>query len=416
MKKTTLALTVASVFTSGVFAGEYGFRDFLVNQNTKFMSINETSTVLTSNSINDIGTYCVIQGGNIEGSVTTRLGTSGIKLYTDDEINKLQSMSKSERIAKYGSSFNRNFNQEFTDKLKTYDMDDKFECKLPSGQIAFSALKRSAPKHYAWIVEHSKESMEDNAYYAVFTGNKDANFMGYTTRKGRSTEIKKTLNSEYPTYTSLFNDWQNGFMDRAKKTKQGDNYEFNKTFMFGYSSDLASMMNELEETQYFCEAKNGEFLKDGKSFRGYIKDFYLTNRGVNKDTFRGTYVCQNTPEAFTLTLDNYMPKNGDQNNFYMSDAVIKKGANSTAKIVSTMRNTVAEKGMTPFEMGLVYQAVTQKSSIARKNGLALETAVYEGKDSSGCDLAYIEKHIVTIPNSSETFKYKSCNGEISLRN
>jgi hypothetical protein len=412
MKKVTLAVAVASILTSSVFAEDYGFRDYLANNDINFLSANDKTTILLTRGIKEVGTYCAIEGGNINGILTTRLGTSNINLYTDEEANKLQSMSKSDRIAKYGNSFDTNFNKEFTDKLKTYDMGNRFECKLPSGEVVFSALNRT----HAWIVEHGKEKIEDRVFYAVYTGNKDANFMGYTTRKGRSTEIKKTLNSEYPTYNSFFDDWQNGFMDRAKKTKQGDNYEFGKTFMFGYDPNLGSMMNELQETQYFCESKNGEFLKDGKSFREYLKDFYLKNTSVGQDTFRGIYVCQNTPEAFTLSLDGYYPKRGDNFNFYMDDAIIKKGANSITN-ASTTRNTVAKKGMDGFDVGFIKQVIAEKTTMASTIGITMRTGVYEGRDANGCDLAYMERHIVTIPtNSSEIFKYKQCNGDLSLRN
>jgi hypothetical protein len=333
MKKIALALTVASVFTSSVFAGEYGFRDFLVDQKTNFMSIDEKTTILTSNLLNNIGTYCAIEGGNIETTIRTELGTSSIKLYTDDVISKLQSMSKDDRIAKYGSRYNRNFNREFTNDKMPY-MGDKFECKLPSGQVAFSALRRTS----AWIVEHDKEPMEDRVSYSVFSGNMYGT--PHIFREGRSTEIKKTLNFEYPTYYRLISKWLIE-LNRPENIKYNNNYSFYHTFTFGYTANLEGMMNELQEIQYFCEAKHGDFLKDGKPFREFIKDFYLSNSSVNRDTFKGTYVCANTPEAFTLTLDEYID---DRDNFYtMDDAVFRKVDLSAEQNIT--RKSTAQKGM-----------------------------------------------------------------------
>ena len=44
MKKITLATVALAVLTSSTFAGEYGFRDFLLDHQQNFMALDENRT------------------------------------------------------------------------------------------------------------------------------------------------------------------------------------------------------------------------------------------------------------------------------------------------------------------------------------------------------------------------------------
>ena len=318
-------------------------------------------------------------------------------------------MSKEERITKYGKSgdYDRKLNKNFVDTDNGTGHNGVYECKLPDGQKIFSATQGFGN----WAVKHNKEQIIDRVFYTTYVGNKDANLMGYTMRKGKSTDIKAKLDAEYSTYESFFDDWQNSFLSRNKKTKQGQNYKFYETFMFDKSFQLQNSMGELTETQYFCEAKHGDFYKDGKSYREFIKDIYEKGTAYEQNTFKGTYACVNTPEAFTLTLDRYTVTQEMPKNFFMDKAIVKKGASKDdLKIYVVNENKISD-----FDIFLLDSALYLKRPVSKQNGLTVETAVYDGKDAQGCDLLYLEKHITTIPNSSKTFNYRSCNGNITVR-
>lgn len=210
-------------------------------------------------------------------------------------------------------------------------------------------------------------------------------------------------------------------------------------------------MPNLAEINYFCESKDGTFLKDGQPFRSFLKQFYLNGGlpvvGFNDSAFKGSYACVNTAEAFTVSLDDFQRK-GDSFNT-LSYALIKKGVPSetptqqastqpyqninqnkmaqSQQALSGMlggmmvsgQNSVANNslgskmGVNMGDMNLVVNAIATKAPFGNQQGANVSTALYNGKDSQGCDLVSIEKSVANIPNSKRVYNYKACNGEVT---
>lgn len=64
------------------------------------------------------------------------------------------------------------------------------------------------------------------------------------------------------------------------------------------------------------------------------------------------------------------------------------------------------------DAGLIANAVAMKSPFGSQQGANVVTALYNGKDTQGCDLVSLQKSVANMPDSSRTYNYKSCNGQI----
>lgn len=426
MKKTALLL---SLIASALFAKDYGFNDYLIDQNANFISLDENATVYSGYmpAGSKVFNYCAIQGGNIVRPIPTTLGTQVLKAFKEDELSKIIAMSKEDRITKYakekslGIAYNKDFLATAMANRGTGErgLGGEYTCKAPNNKVLFTAMEVGGVQNLEiWIVNHAKEAVVDNVSFSVGLGHADSNMLGRTFYKGLSTDIIATLNKNYPTYSSYFDDWNNGFLKKRNKRKLGDNYSMSDSFSFSDKFWLTDSMPELTETQYFCEGKGGTFTKDGQPFREYLKYFFLHGAYPDEKSFVGNYACINTKEGFTLELDTYKHMEG-LDIFKMDFARIKKGNDSNTAV-----NTNGAIGINPIQHNadhfaesildtvMVKKAIRTQGPFSIQTGTNMMTAYYNGRDMQGCDLVSLEKSIVNVPNSTEIYSYKSCHNQL----
>jgi hypothetical protein len=458
-------LLVSLMASTALMASDYGYREFLFDKNEKFISLDETTTVYANYAPagDRVNIYCMIQGGNLSKTITTDLGTEELKAFDQKELAPLLAMTKEDRIAKYGKGTEKgelHYNDVFRATTMAnratgkYGIGGEFVCKDQSDKQLFSAYQTTGarmPGAHAtippefWIVKHKQEPIIDNVSFSAGLGHKESNMLGRTSHDGNSEVIKKKLNEQYPTYASYFDDWNNGFLDKSRKQKLNDNYRMSRSFNFDVSFWLNNSMGELSEVQYFCESKKGKFTKEGKPFRTFLKEFYNDGGKPDRSTFAGNYACTDTSEAFTLELGQYAAT--IESSFGLDYALIKKGASdisaktptnitqqpqiqqekmdqarqllngmfggTTASEQRPTRNSLAAKmGINMDDMNLVANAIATKAPFGTHQGANISTAIYNGKDSRGCDLVSIDKSVINMPNSKRTYNYKACNGQI----
>jgi hypothetical protein len=190
------------------------------------------------------------------------------------------------------------------------------------------------------------------------------------------------------------------------------------SFTFENKFWLSGSMDELAETQYFCEAKNGTFLKDGQNFRAFLKEFYLDGgrpQDSNPSPFQGNYACVGTPEAFTMELKDKKALGGLS--FQLGYALIKKGTeNSVSAPIGKMGATSGNQanGGSPEEM-IVRQVAASKVPFGKQVGANVLSGFYNGTDAQGCDLVSLQKTVANIPANKarkDTFNYKVCNNRV----
>lgn len=478
-KSFMLSLMAVSVLS----AGEYGFRDYLSDQKTQFISFDEKTTVYEGYvpAPHKVVSYCAIMGGNLTKSLVSDLGAQEIKAVQDDLLDPILKMSQEERIARFAKG-EESMNLKYTDEFKktvmgslvynTYGMGGEFECKDPSGKALFSAHKSVGVRPYGnstvppefWVVEHQAEPLRDKVHFTVRNGHKDSNWAGGVSYDGSSIDVQNKINEKYPRYESYFDDWKTGFLNSSDKQKLGTNYRFLNTFGFEVSFHLYDSMNQLAEVQYFCEAKKGTFLKEGKPFRLFLKQFYLdgaksTNvaTGYNakpSSPFEGTYACVNTPEAFTMELKDYAAGStpyaiglnyalvkkavDDKNNQVQQTQMISQPiqyssqqqgqvekakemlsgffggfmGNDKSSMNERKNALLSHAGVNMEDMNLVANAVATKAPFGSQQGANVSLAQYNGKDSSGCDLVSIEKSVTNMPQSKRISNYKVCGGQV----
>lgn len=195
-------------------------------------------------------------------------------------------------------------------------------------------------------------------------------------------------------------------------------------------------MGDLAEVETFCEAQGGSFNKDGQPFKAFLKQFYLNGGhatdGMGSSPFKGHYSCSGSKEPFTMDLDTY--KALQQTKFLISYALIKKGEDPTANAASQGTNfftgnvstDVAASTKIPAktqmtttgnvsqqDAGIIANAVSMHAPFGSQQGANIVTALYNGKDSLGCDLVSLQKSVTNMSNSTHTYNYKSCNGQIT---
>jgi len=481
MKK---GLFLSIVLSASLFAGDYGYREFLLDKKEEFIAVDETNTVTSGYMPSDhyVTNYCLIQGGNLYGVLTTDLGTERIPAISEADYAKMQGMSFEQRKdAYFKKQFDFQYTKEYAATFRGSNYQNKhsigvpYECTDPKGNVLFKAKVSAGVENLDhWIVEHKSEPVIDYVNLHVHADHKDSNMLSVTRWEGPSVVVQKELSAKYPTYEAYFDDWNTGFTSKGKNQKLNGNYRLRDSFGFDNKFWLGNSMAELIEVQYFCESKKGLFLKDGKPFRSFLKNFYL-NGGRAADyvtsAFQGNYGCINTPDAFSMELSGF--KSATNLGFTLDYSLIKKGAPEqsvqhpvqatvtpvlqqrqvTTPIVQptvaasqsqpqnqmaamqqmfagmlgnggmgttqpTMQNPkkeamFAKMGINMSDMNLVANAVASKAPFGTQQGANVSTALYNGKDTQGCDLVAIEKSVANIPNSKQTYNYKACNGQIT---
>lgn len=406
-----------------------------------------------------------MQGGNMTGTLTTDLGTEVIKAIDDEALAKYKNMSVDERKALYfKDGFDLKFNQTYSATFRGNNYKGKhalkvpYECKAPSGERIFTAKVFSGVENLDhWMVEHKPAPMID--YVPVGMGG----LFGEKT-VNTSDSIKKEMIKKYSGYEAYFDDWNNGFLEKNNKQKLGTNYRMRNTFNFMRKFETLESMSKLADVNFFCEATGGQFIKNGKPFRTFLKEFYMNGAdpiSYNMTSpFKGSYACINAKEPFVMELDQV--KSDNQIDVRLDYALIKKGApdnqvisnNFVSNVVQVssnqvqqpvvnnanngqneVMNTMMQKfsgmfggmmpqrgmgaGMAAQTMGvdqndanLIVNAVASKAPYGSQQGANISTALYSGKDGQGCDLVALEKSVVNMPNSKRVHNYKICNGQI----
>lgn len=429
------------IVTTSLLGGDYGFRDYLLDKKTEFIALDESSTVYTGYAPagGNVASCCVIQGGNLSKSITTDLGTEELKAFNPSDLTPILAMSKDERILKYGKGED-NLKLTYNDAFRATTMANRatgkvgiggtFECKDPSGVKLFTAHQKNGTDNIEiWVVEHKAETMIDNVR---FTSMVHGGFLGEK-REGLSSAIKSDLNAKFPTYESYFDDWYNAFMTKNRKQKLNSNYRFSGAFGFDTKFGLNSSMGQLAEVQYFCEAKNGTFIKDGQLFRSFLKQFYmnggrpvsdqmLNGRYVTSSPFEGKYTCSGANEPFTMELNTYKANTSLQ--FTLDYALIKKGIDNTPSVpmqpvtnnMNTMSgavgyNTSAGNSLSPSDEKLIRKATILKVPYGEQQGSNITTALYNGMDAQGCHQVALQKTVANM-SMKNTYNYKVCGTQI----
>lgn len=433
------------IVTTSLLGGDYGFRDYLLDKKTEFIALDESSSVYTGYAPagGNVASYCVIQGGNLSKSITTDLGTEELKAFNPSDLTPILSMSKDERILKYGKG-EENLKLTYNDAFRATTMANRatgkvgiggmFECKDPSGVKLFTAHQKNGTDNIEiWVVEHKPETMVDNVR---FTSMVHGGFLGEK-REGLSSAIKSDLNAKFPTYESYFDDWYNAFMTKKRKQKLNTNYRFSGAFGFDTKFGLNSSMGQLAEVQYFCEAKNGTFIKDGQLFRSFLKQFYmnggrpvsdqmLNGRYLTSSPFEGKYTCSGANEPFTMELNTY--KSNGSLQFTLDYALIKKGIDTTPSapmqpVTSNMNtmnsaigySTSTGSALSPSDEKLIRKATILKVPYGEQQGSNITTALYNGIDAQGCHQVAIQKTVANMPVNvapKNTYNYKVCGTQI----
>jgi len=421
-----------------LFGGDYGYREFLLDKKEQFIALDEISTVTSGYMPSDaaVVNYCLIKGGNMYGTFVTDLGKESIQAIGNEDYVKLQSMSFEQRKdAYFKKQLDLKYTPEYSATLRGDNYKGKhargvqYECKNPSGTNLFSAIVSAGVGNYDhWIVEHPKEQVYDNANYIVGVGLKDSNMLGQTFYEGTSIDIQKKLAQQYPTVNSFFDDWNNGFLERNNKQKSNEGYRMLDSFDFDRKFGLTRSMGELTEVQYFCEAHNGTFTKDGQSFRKFLKDFYkggAVPADFTTSPLEGTYLCIDSKEPFSLELKGYKPT--IESKFNLSYALIKKGANTSVVAQPKMVMNPTERTFnTPISSSdsflsqsdekLIRKTTVLKIPYGEQQGSNVATALYNGMDAQGCHLVALQKTVANIPVNvapKNTYNYKVCNGQIT---
>jgi hypothetical protein len=207
-----------------------------------------------------------------------------------------------------------------------------------------------------------------------------------------------------------------------RKQKLGGNYRMLDSFTFDTKFWLGGSMGELTETQYFCESKNGTFLKDGKNFRTFLKEFYLDGarpQDFTSSPFVGNYACVGTPEAFTMELKD--KKGTDSLGFRLGYALIKKGADNVqvSQAPSTTKMTAVSGGVqgnvNATEEQIIRQIAASKVPFGKLVGANVISGYYNGTDAQGCDMVSLQKTVANMPVNKarkDTYNYKVCNGQV----
>lgn len=431
MNKTLL---LSAALSASLLAGEYGFRDYLTDKKNEFISFDDKSTVYVNYAPagGATVTYCIIQGGNLTKTITTDLGKEELKAVDPAALEPILKMSKEERIAKYAKGEEK-MGLKYTDAFQETTMANRatgkvgiggaFECKDPSGKVLFKAHQRNGVENLeVWVVEYKPEVVRDNVRFSAGLAHKESNFLSHTSYKGTSTEIKEKIAAKYPTYESYFDDWNNGFLNSNRKQKLGGNYRMLDSFTFSNKFWLSDSMGELTETQYFCEAKNGTFLKDGKNFRTFLKEFYLEGarpQDFTSSPFVGNYACVGTPEAFTMELKD--KKGTDSLGFRLGYALIKKGADNVqvSSTPSATKMTAVSGGVqgnvSATEEQIIRQIASSKVPFGKLVGANVISGYYNGTDAQGCDMVSLQKTVANMPVNKarkDTYNYKVCNGQV----
>jgi hypothetical protein len=433
------------IVTTSLLGGDYGFRDYLLDKKTEFIALDESSTVYTGYAPagGNVASYCLIQGGNLSKTITTDLGTEELKAFNPSDLAPVLAMSKDERILKYGKG-EENLKLTYNDAFRATTMANHatgkvgiggmFECKDPSGVKLFTAHQKNGTDNIEiWVVEHKPETMVDNVR---FTSMVHGGFLGEK-REGLSSAIKSDLNAKFPTYESYFDDWYNGFMTKKRKQKLNSNYRFSGAFGFDTKFWLNSSMGALSEVQYFCEAKNGTFIKDGQLFRSFLKQFYmnggrpvsdqmLNGRYVTSSPFEGKYTCSGANEPFTMELNTYKANTSLQ--FTLDYALIKKGIDTTPSApmqpvtnnMNTMNsavgyNTSTGNSLSSSDEKLIRKATILKVPYGEQQGSNITTALYNGIDAQGCHQVALQKTVANMPVNvapKNTYNYKVCGTQI----
>lgn len=434
------------ILTTALFGNDYGFRDYLLDKKTEFIALDDSSTVYTGYAPvgGNVASYCVLQGGNLSKTITTDLGTEELKAFNPTDLAPILSMSKADRIAKYGKgeeSLKLTYNDAFrattmanraTGKV---GMGGMFECKDPSGVKLFSAHQKNGTDNIEiWVVEHKPANMVDNVH---FTSMVHGGFLGEK-RDGLSSAIKSDLNAKYPTYESYFDDWYNDFLSKNRKQKLNSNYRFTGAFGFDTKFWLNNSMGQLAEVNYFCEAKNGTLIKDGQLFRSFLKQFYMNGgrpvmdqmqngRYVTTSAFEGKYTCSGDNEPFTMELNTFKASGSLQ--FTLDYALIKKGIDNTPSApmqpMTGNMNTVSNGGagyststpgmISTSDEKLIRKAAILKVPYGEQQGSNIATALYNGMDSQGCHQIAIQKTVANMPVNvapKNTYNYKVCGSQI----
>lgn len=435
MKK-SFFLSVA--VSASLLAGQYGYRDFLLEKNEQFISFDETTTVTTGYMPSDaaVVNYCLIKGGNMYGTFTTDLGKESIPAISKEDYAKLRSMSFEQRKDMY---FKKELDLKYTPEYSAtfrgnnyqgkHAVDALYECKDASGSNLFKAVASTGTSNLDhWIVEHPRERVVDYVNYSVGLGLKDSNMLGRTFYEGTSIDIQNKLMQQYPSLDSFFDDWNSGIIRSKNKQVTSGGYRMFDTFKFDQKFEQAGSMGELVEVQYYCEANNGTFTKDGQSFRKFLKNFY--HRGANpsdysSSAFEGTYTCADAKEPFSLDLKQY--KSGGELKFSLSNAVIKKGGAPISKMQTpqtTMNQAMGTMGLnngqsnnsysSPDEK-LIRKAAMMKVPYGEQQGSYIVTALYNGNDSQGCSMVSLQKTVANMPvnvATKNTYNYKVCGSQI----
>jgi hypothetical protein len=190
-------------------------------------------------------------------------------------------------------------------------------------------------------------------------------------------------------------------------------------------------MGELVEVQYFCEANNGTFTKDGQTFRKFLKDFY--HRGAaptdySTSVFEGTYTCVDAKEPFSLDLKQY--KSSGELSFNLSNAIIKKGGAPISQMQpqqtpqTMMSQVMGAMGLNSGQSNnsysspdekLIRKAAMMKVPYGEQQGSNIVTALYNGNDSQGCSMVSLQKTVANMPVNvapKNTYNYKVCGNQI----
>lgn len=437
------------IVTTSLLGGDYGFRDYLLDKKTEFIALDESSTVYTGYAPagGNVASYCLIQGGNLSKSITTDLGTEELKAFNPSDLAPVLAISKADRILKYGQG-EENLKLTYNDAFRATAMANRatgkmgiggmFECKDPSGVKLFTAHQKNGTDNVEiWVVEHKPETLVDNVRFSTMLDHKESNMLGVTSYEGKSIEIKEKLSNLYPTYESYFDDWYNGFMTKNRKQKLNSNYRFSGAFGFDTKFWLNSSMGALSEVQYFCEAKNGTFIKDGQLFRSFLKQFYmnggrpvsdqmLNGRYVTSSPFEGKYTCSGANEPFTMELNTYKANTSLQ--FTLDYALIKKGIDTTPSApmqpvtnnMNTMNsavgyNTSTGNSLSSSDEKLIRKATILKVPYGEQQGSNITTALYNGTDAQGCHQVALQKTVANMPvnvTPKNTYNYKVCGTQI----
>ena len=462
-------MIVASLLTTiSAIAGDYGFRDFMIDKKKDFIALDPSTTVYSglAPNVGSVVDYCAIEGGRLTKTITTDLGTEELKYMDDSNLALINASSKEEKINQLVKEKQRlqikkddTFWQTTMSTQNHRGIGGEFQCKNQKNVVLFKAVQSTSSDGIEhWLVSHKSEAMRDYANFSAQLNHDDSNMIGVTSYEGTSTDIKNKLSKKYSTYEAYFDDWHKGFLSADQKQKLGQNYRMSDSFKLTNKFYLNDSMGELSEVQYFCEGKGGEFRKDGQSFRSFLKQFYLD--GANPVTMsygygttstsplEGNYACVNTSESFTMQLKT--PTKPDSLGFTLGYALIKKGGNADIQAQTTTNVPVqytpsqdqlekAKGAVMDFfaglkagnqqngvnagyltkantnmdDIGLVKNAVATKAPFGSQQGANVSLAQYNGKDQNGCDLVSVERSVANMPQSSRVHNYKVCGGQIT---